>query len=55
MPIDHAISHQPSAILSGISESLSTLGSSRPAWKVRPLVTLVSQTSAGLNSIGSIL
>ena len=30
-------------------------GLRRPAWNVRPLVVLVSQTSAGLNSSGSIL
>ena len=37
------------------SDARSTSGSSRPAWNVRPLVALVSQTSAGLKSIGSIL
>src|SRR5438034_11611441 len=37
------------------SEMRSTSGSSRPPWNVRPLVALVSHTSAGLNSIGSIL
>src|SRR3954447_17610577 len=33
----------------------STSGLSRPAWKVRPDSVLVSQTSAGLKSRGSIL
>ena len=37
------------------SDARSTSASSRPAWNVRPLVALVSHTSAGLNSIGSIL
>ena len=36
-------------------DARSTAGSSRPAWKVRPLDVLVSHTSAGLKSIGSIL
>ena len=37
------------------SEARSTSALTRPAWNVRPLAALVSHTSAGLNSIGSIL
>jgi hypothetical protein len=33
----------------------STSTFTRPAWNVRPLVILANETSAGLNSIGSIL
>src|SRR5690606_23907296 len=37
------------------SDARSTSGLSCPAWNVRPLDTLVSHTSAGLNSSGSIV
>ena len=42
--------HDPSK-----SDALRTSTFTRPAWNVRPLVALVSQTSPGLKSSGSIL